>query len=146
MSPEQLAEAREPLSPEQLAEREKFKKRLKGLREMNKMLSASQRELRLQGKPSKGTVHKSTYAALKITAILNMMRVLKGLSLFYIPPDSTTAVPIHRVRPERIDAYMEIEREINTLLRFQENTGLSVGAAVVGRMTSKESNLKPKEE
>jgi hypothetical protein len=84
MSSEQLAAAEkagDEISPEERAKRKRFHERLGALRSMNKTLAAVQKKARLEGKSSKGRVHKSKFVALKITVLLNMMLEMRDLPL-----------------------------------------------------------------
>lgn len=130
---EQLAipeKAEDPLTPKEREERRRFHARLTVARKMNKDLAEKQRQLRLQGKPSKGTVHKSWYNALRITVLLNMMLEMRGLRLYYRPwtvcqccgltKHASRVRPIHAIRKEDKNRAETIRREIRTLLAFYE--------------------------
>ena len=62
---------------------ERFHKVLTQLREINKKLSKSQHDLRLQRKPSRGKINKDRRDAIKITAVINLSRDIRGLSKTY---------------------------------------------------------------
>lgn len=133
MSAEQLAAAKkaeEEISPEERAKRKRFHARLGALRTMNKDLAGMQLEARLQGKPSKGTVHKSRSRALKITVILNMMLEMRGLRLTYYPKTvcrhcghithPIKPQPIHAIRKEDADKAGELREELQVLFDLDE--------------------------
>lgn len=63
--------------------KEVIKHALVVLREENKALAAEQRRLRLEGKPSRGKIHKDEMNAVHITAIINLSRSLRGLPDIY---------------------------------------------------------------
>jgi hypothetical protein len=134
MSSDQLAAAeKESISPGEKARRKRFHERLGAVRSMNKTLAQVQREARLQRKPSRGTVHKSRFVALKITVLLNMMREMKGLSLVYrkepvlcrdrrckatIHP--AVERPIHAIHDRDQERAAEMRKEINLLFDLDE--------------------------
>lgn len=134
MSAEQLAAAKkawEEISSEERAKRKRFRERLGAVRSMNKILAAVQKKARLEGKPSKGRIHKSRFVALKITVLLNMMREMKGLITFYLPVYEchdpkcghvTTGKPrpIHAIRGEDQTKAAELRKEINLLFDLDE--------------------------
>lgn len=133
MSAEQLAAAKkaeEEISPEERARRRRFHERLGALRAMNKTFASTQQKARLEGKPSKGRVHKSKFLALKITVILNMMREIRGLRLVYYPKTTcrhcghiTCLIkprPIHAIRKVDQDKARELRKEIWLALDLHE--------------------------
>ena len=136
MSAEQLAAARkagEDISDEDRAKWKRFHERLGAVRTLNMDLSDGQRQLRLQGKGSRGTVHKSRLDALQITVLLIIMREMKGLPLTYIAPEvrcrdkrcDSVIKParerlIHNVRDENLDTARALRKRFKVLLDLHE--------------------------